>query len=156
MSNSVIQSSFNGGEWTPALGARVDMQRYHSAAALLRNFFVDYRGGATTRPGSKYIIQTISGTNTVRLITFQASLTVSYILVFENLKLYFINNGTPVLETAKVITGITQANPGVVTSNAHGFVNGDRVFVSGVVGMTQVNGNYYIVAGAAANTFQLT
>jgi len=94
--------------------------------------------------------------NAVRLIPFQASLTVSYILVFENQKLYFINNGSPVLETATVITGITQANPGVVTSNAHGFVNGDRVFVSGVVGMTQVNGNYYTVAGAAANTFQLT
>lgn len=155
MSQPIIQASFNAGEWTPALNARVDMQRYHSAAALLRNFFVDYRGGATTRPGSKYIIQTISGTNTVRLIPFQASLTVSYILVFENQKLYFLNNGSPVLETAKVITGITQANPGVVTSNGHGFANGDRVFVSGVVGMTQVNNNYYIVAGAAANTFQL-
>lgn len=155
MSNPIIQSSFNGGEWTPALNARVDMQRYHSAAALLRNFFVDYRGGATTRPGSKYIIQCISGTNAVRVIPFRASLTVSYILVFENLKLYFINSGSPVLEAAKVVTGITQANPGVVTSAAHGFANGDRVFVSGVVGMTQVNGNYYTVAGAAANTFQL-
>lgn len=155
MSNPIIQSSFNGGEWTPALNARVDMQRYHSAAALLRNFFVDYRGGATTRPGSRYIIQTISGTNAVRLIPFRASLTVSYILVFENLKLYFINSGSPVLESTKVITGITQANPGVVTSAAHGFANGDRVFISGVVGMTQVNNNYYTIAGAAANTFQL-
>src|SRR5258705_11050491 len=155
MSQPIIQASFNAGEWAPALNARVDMQRYHSAAALLRNFFVDYRGGATTRPGTKYIIQTISGTNSVGLVPFQASLTISYILVFENQKLYFINNGSPVLETSKAITGITQANPGVVTSNAHGFSNGDRVFVSGVVGMTQVNGNYYIVAGAAANTFQL-
>src|SRR6266478_7432644 len=104
-----MQFSFNSGEWAPALNARVDIAKYHSAAALLRNFFVDYRGGATTRPGSKYIIQTISGTNAVRLIAFQASLTVSYILVFENQKLYFINNGSPVLETAKTITGITQA-----------------------------------------------
>jgi len=32
---------------------------------------------------------------------------------------------------------------------------GDWVLLSAVGGMTQVNGNYYIVAGATANTFQL-
>ena len=41
----VIQSSFNSGEWAPTLYARVDVAKYHSGAALLRNFFVDYRGG---------------------------------------------------------------------------------------------------------------
>jgi Flp pilus assembly protein TadG len=57
---------------------------------------------------------------------------------------------------AKSITGITKANPAVVTSNNHGFSNGDRVFISGVSGMTQVNGKVYTVAGATANTFQLS
>ncbi len=58
--------------------------------------------------------------------------------------------------TAKTITGITRANPAVVTSNGHGFVNGDRVYISGVRGMTQVNGNVYTVAGKTTNTFQLS
>ena len=58
--------------------------------------------------------------------------------------------------TAKTITGITKANPAVVTSNGHGFVNGDRVYISGVSGMTQVNGNVYTVAGKTTNTFQLS
>jgi hypothetical protein len=53
------------------------------------------------------------------------------------------------------ITGITRANPAVVTATAHGFSNGDIVYISGVVGMTQVNGGYYKVANAAANTFEL-
>ena len=57
--------------------------------------------------------------------------------------------------TAKTITGITKANPAVVTSNGHGFVNGDRVYISGVSGMTQVNGNVYTVAGKTTNSFQL-
>ncbi len=58
--------------------------------------------------------------------------------------------------TAKTITGITKANPAVVTSNNHGFNNGDRVYISGVKGMTQVNGNVYTVAGKTTNTFQLS
>lgn len=56
----------------------------------------------------------------------------------------------------KTITGITQANPGVVTATAHGFENGDIVELWSVVGMTEVNGNKYKVANKAANTFELT
>ncbi|WGM37784.1 ubiquitin-activating E1 FCCH domain-containing protein [Caulobacter sp. NIBR1757] len=58
--------------------------------------------------------------------------------------------------SAKTITGITKANPAVVTSNGHGFSNGDRVYISGVKGMTQVNGNVYTVANKTTNSFQLS
>lgn len=54
------------------------------------------------------------------------------------------------------ISGATQANPVVVTANAHGFSNGDLVFISGVGGMTQINNLLFTVAGATANTFQLS
>lgn len=54
-----------------------------------------------------------------------------------------------------VITGITRANPAVVTATGHPFSNNHRVYISGVSGMTQVNGKWYTVAGAGANTFQL-
>lgn len=53
------------------------------------------------------------------------------------------------------ITGITRANPAVVTSNGHGFANGDRVWISGVSGMTQVNNRVFTVSNAATNTFRL-
>lgn len=58
--------------------------------------------------------------------------------------------------TAKTITGVTQANPGVVTSASHGFTNGDVVYIDGVVGMTELNGNTYTVANADTNTFELS
>lgn len=154
MAQPVIQTSFNSGEWAPALNARVDLQKYHSGAAVLRNFFVDYRGGATLRGGTRYILQTRS-TSTVRLIPFQASFTVSYVLEFGAGYVRFFNNGSPVLEAPKTITSISQANPAVVTSAAHGYSNGNWVYVANVAGMTQVNGNYYIVGGAAANSYQL-
>ena len=58
--------------------------------------------------------------------------------------------------TAKTITGVTQANPAVVTSNGHGLNNGNKIVISAVVGMTQLNGNTYYVQNAATNTFSLS
>jgi hypothetical protein len=58
------------------------------------------------------------------------------------------------------ITGITNANPAVVTAPGHTFVNGDRVRIAGVLGMTEVNNadetTAYTVAGVSGNTFQLS
>lgn len=48
--------------------------------------------------------------------------------------------------TSRTITGITKANPGVVTTSTdHGYTSGDFVYISDVKGMTQVNGKIYKV-----------
>jgi len=64
--------------------------------------------------------------------------------------------------TTKAVTGATRANPVVITSANHGFVNGDKIVITGVNGMTQVNNNsggntnaYYVVASASTNSFAL-
>ena len=56
----------------------------------------------------------------------------------------------------KTITGATQANPVVITSNGHGLYNGNKIVISGVVGMTELNGNTYYVQNRTANTFSLS
>lgn len=155
-SQPIIQHSFNAGEWAPALNARVDLTKYHSGAALLENFFVDYRGGATTRPGTKFVIQTYGGSGTpVRLIPFQASFTVTYVLEFGEGYLRFIQNGAPVLEAPTTITNVTKANPAVVSDAAHGYNNGEVIFISGIVGMAELNGNYYRTINSTPGTYQL-
>jgi Flp pilus assembly protein TadG len=53
------------------------------------------------------------------------------------------------------ITGITRANPAVVTSSNHGFQNGDTVYIRNVSGMSQVNDHVFTVANRTTNTFQL-
>lgn len=53
------------------------------------------------------------------------------------------------------ITGASRTNTVQITSNGHGFSNGDRVLITNVGGMTQLNNNIYTVANAAANTFRL-
>jgi len=59
-------------------------------------------------------------------------------------------------QTTTNITGITRANPGVVTAAAHGLSNGDFVKITGVAGMTEVNDKIFKVASKADNTFELT
>jgi len=55
------------------------------------------------------------------------------------------------------ITGITKATPGVVTTSTdHGLTNGDRVKITGVVGMVEVNDNIYTIANKGDKTFELT
>lgn len=58
------------------------------------------------------------------------------------------------LAAAKTITGITKASPGVVTSAAHGYANGDFVVLQ-VQGMFQLNDVVARVAGVTTDTFQL-
>jgi hypothetical protein len=64
---------------------------------------------------------------------------------------YFSNIGT------KTISGITSANPGVITSNSHGLSDGDVVYISGVSGAmgTLLNGTYQTVANKSTNTFEI-
>lgn len=54
----------------------------------------------------------------------------------------------------KTITGITAANPGVVTATGHGLAVGDVVVFQDVVGMTQINKRIAVVATVpTADTF---
>jgi hypothetical protein len=58
------------------------------------------------------------------------------------------------LAAADTISGITKANPGVVTATGHGLSNGDYVKLT-VQGMVQVNARVFRVANQTANTFEL-
>ena len=57
---------------------------------------------------------------------------------------------------AKPITAITAANPPVVTSNNHGLVTGDMVYINGVAGMVELNYGVFTVTvtgGTAVTEF---
>lgn len=58
------------------------------------------------------------------------------------------------IAAAKTITAITKASPGVVSSTAHGYSNGDFVVLT-VQGMWQLNARVFRVASVATDTFQL-
>lgn len=155
MTDIVAQASFNSGEWSPKLNARVDLAKYRSGAALLENFFVDYRGGASTRPGSKYVIQAYKSSTPVRVITFQAAFNVGYVIEIGNGYFRFMFAGAPVVESPIAITTATQANPCVVTAPGHTYVIGDWIYITGIVGMTELNGRFFSISNVSGNNLYL-
>ena len=58
------------------------------------------------------------------------------------------------IASEKTITGITNASPGVVTSAAHGYSNGDYVYLQ-IQGMPSLQDKVVRVAGITTDTFQL-
>lgn len=133
------------------------MAKYSAAATTLRNMICNYRGGALSRGGFAYVLRSKqAGTDyPPRLIPFQFSITQGVMIEAGDNYFRFIINGGYVLETGIAITGVTNANPAVVSVTGTPFANGNWVFFSGVGGMTQLNGNTYIVASVGAGSFAL-
>ena len=152
---SSIITNFRAGEISPRLEGRIDLQKYNEAVKDLSNMIVFPQGGTTRRPGTYYAGTTKDG-GQVRLINFEFSDTQAYVLEFGNNYIRIFKDGGLVTEATTAITAITKANPAVVTSNSHGLNNGDRVFITGVVGMTEINNREFTVAGKTTNTFQLS
>lgn len=116
-------------------------------------------GYPTYQLNKKYVTGALSETREINKPT-------SLVSIYKNASLrtltthYTIDTTTGIVTfvatSSKSITGITKANPGVVTATSHGFTNGQIVYVSGVAGMTQVNGLVFTVANVTTHTFQLS
>ena len=149
-------SSFTAGEISPRLEGRIDIDKYREGLSNLTNMVVMPHGGATRRPGTEFLGQVKDNSVKTRLIPFQFKTTDTYILEFGDQVMRVYRNGLQVLDaTDKSITGITQANPGVVTSSSHGFSDGDEIYIDSVGGMTELNVRNYLVANSTTNTFTL-
>ena len=150
-------SSFTAGEISPKFEGRINIEKYKEGLADLTNMIVIPSGGITRRPGSEFLGEVKSSSVKTRLFPFQFKSSDTYVLEFGNQIMRVYRNGSQVLDaSAKTITAVTQANPGVITSAGHTLSNGDEVFVTGVVGMTELNGRNYLVANSTTNTFTLT
>lgn len=80
----------------------------------------------------------------------QRRVTLSYVVSSDTSRTIEVDTFSPV-----AMTGATQANPVVITADNHGFDNGDKIIITGVSGMTELNGNTYYVEGKTNDTFQL-
>lgn len=149
---------FSGGEISPRMYGRFDAKVFYSGARRVENFITQITGPAYFRTGTMFAAKT-AGNNPAFLWVFRFTDALSFVLEFTNLKVRFYRNNGRVTETAQAITGITKANPAVVTySGADNYSNGDSIFITGVVGMTEVNGREFTVANVntGANTFELS
>jgi hypothetical protein len=152
---SSIITNFRTGEISPKLEGRIDLQKYTEAAQTVNNMLVFPSGGVTRRPGTYFAGRSRDG-GKVRLMDFEFSDEQAYVLEFGANYIRFYKDGGLLTDTSQNITAVTQANPAVVTITSHTFTNGDRIFVSGVAGMTQLNNREFTVANATTNTFELS
>ncbi len=122
----------------------------------MENFIAEIQGSARFRTGTKFVHHTRLNLEAF-LIPFQFNDEQAYLLEFTDEMIRFYRNGSIILEDADTISGATQADPVVITTSAaHGWSNGDEIFINNVVGMTELNGKSYLVANIAASTAELT
>jgi hypothetical protein len=152
---STIITNFQAGELSPRLEGRIDLQKYNSGAQTLQNMLAFPQGGVTRRPGTYYAGSSKDG-GKVRLINFEYSDEQAYVLEFGANYIRFFKDGGILTEATKSITGATAANPVVITATSHGYSNGDRVYITGVTGMTEINNREFTVANVTTNTFELS
>jgi hypothetical protein len=156
---TVTQRSFSGGEISPSLYARVDTAKYATGVRTLRNMIVMRHGGAQNRPGFKFIKEVADSTKTTRLIEFIFNADQTYILEFGDETMRVFKDGVQQTDLTLTITGITNANPAVVTYTGTDPSSGDEVFIEGIAGGLgeYLNNRNFLIANVDAgnNTFEL-
>jgi len=147
--------SFTAGELSSSMEGRTDFAKYFNGATTIENFVVMPHGPVMRRPGTYFVSEIKTSSTSTRLIPFTFSTTQTYILEFGNQYIRFFKDDGQIVEGDKTITGITAADPAVVTSSSHGYSDGDFVTISSVVGMTEVNNKTFKVSNKTTNTFEL-
>lgn len=150
------KSSFNAGELSPRMAGRTDQEKYGSGCSSLQGFIPTVQGPIIRRGGFYYVNHVQNSAKRSWLVPFLYQVTGSYVLEFGDSVVRFFTNRGIVTENATTISGITKANPGVVHDVAHGYSSTNEVFISGVGGMTQLNGKFYKVIYIDADHYSLT
>lgn len=77
-----IQTSFNGGEYSPSIYSRTDIDAYQKGLRRCRNMLVHPHGGISNRAGTYYTATAKNSTKKCRVIPFVFSLDQAYTLEF--------------------------------------------------------------------------
>lgn len=148
MSTDVVKFAFIAGELSPTLYGRTDLTKFDLGMAEAKNFFVDYRGGLSSRPGTRFMEHVWKDDLHTRMVPFAFAPEDedTYILLFGDDYIRFLQSGNYVLQDALTITNISAATPAVVTSAAHGLTDERWVKIGGVT---------YQIDVLTVNTFAL-
>lgn len=157
-------TNFTKGEIAPELQARIDTAQYSAGAKRLRNFVIQRYGGAAFRPGFRYVGEVDSISTTPRYLPFQYNIEQAYVMVLDETKLNLLTGGGMVVEPVTaaspssdmLITAITKAAQAQITAAFHDYAVGDKVFFTGISGMTELNGRFATVVSVVdANNFTI-
>lgn len=155
--STIPTSNWTKGELAPELQARIDTNQYAAGAKRVRNFIIQRYGGLAFRTGFRFVGEVDDVNETLRYTPFQYNIEQSYVLTIGNTRLRLLAGGGYVIEDNAQITAITRELQPTVTSTLHGYTVGDRIYFSGIVGMTELNGQSATVLSApTTNTYTIS
>lgn len=125
---TLSQRTFSGGEITPLLYARADIDRYQTSLKTCRNMTVLRHGGATNRGGTQFICSTKYLLKDSRLIPFIFNVEQTYVLEFGDQYMRVLKDGALVKVTAVPAWG-----------GGYTYIHGDICEMGGI--------NYYCIVG---------
>src|SRR5690606_31736977 len=98
-----IQYAFSAGELSPTLLGRSDLEKYDFGLATAINYFVDFRGGISTRPGTIFVDYVMEDERPTKFFPFKfaPALESTYVMLFGHKYIRFIQDGTYVIEPVK-------------------------------------------------------
>jgi hypothetical protein len=145
-------TNFSRGVFAPELYGRVDVPQYTAGAKEITNFLIQRYGGLAFRPGFRFVGEVDDATKTYRYIPFQFSMLQAYVQVFGDQQMRLLADGGFVTEDDLKITAITKEAHAKITAAHHAMSIGDRIYVDGVSGMTEINGKFGKVLGVPSGS----
>jgi hypothetical protein len=96
---AVQLTNFTGGELSPRLDGRNDLQKYATGCKTLENMIIFPHGSAARRSGTQFVAEVKDSTKETRLIPFEFSTTQTYILEFGNQYIRFYKDNGQILSS---------------------------------------------------------
>jgi len=91
------QVSFNAGELSPLLDARIDLEKSNNGCRQLQNAIIETYGAARRRPGLQFIAEAKYADKKCRLLDFQFSTTTTFVIEIGDFYMRFFSNGAQVV-----------------------------------------------------------
>ena len=96
---AVQLTNFTGGELSPRLDGRNDLQKYPTGCKTLENMIVYPHGSAARRSGSQFVAEVKDSSKETRLIPFEFSTTQTYMLEFGEQYIRFYKDNGQILSS---------------------------------------------------------
>lgn len=148
--------NFAAGETSPKSRGRFDLPWFQASCEKLLNFVAEAAGPARYRTGFSPVAETCGG-GVARIVPFRVDDVTLYMLEFTVGKVRAYKDNRLLVNYRTTITAATKADPCVITvTSTTGLANGDTVYIDSVIGMEDLNGRYFKLAGKSGSTYQLT
>lgn len=152
---TVAKRNFTRGIFSPVVQARRDVDAWGAGAKRLTNVTILKHGGVRKRPGTWFVYRLPDADDETMMLPFTYAPGQSYALLMGQATMKPMALGGMVVSAGFGITAITAADPAVVTAPYHGLATGAQVYLTGISGMTELNGRTATVTVVDDDNFSI-